>query len=155
MLGVRIASTSSSEKSESLENSDIASNRSNVKLLSGSVGTMVAPAITPTWSDLMESINPEAMRATLRNMWRWWETYIFFGGLLFFIAFAVHGSVKDAATKMLRQELAVIKQQYKEDLETVKVQNERSIEDRAFLHMELKNTRDSLKRLEKKVQSDQ
>ena len=97
----------------------------------------------------MDRISPEAVRATFRRLWGWWEWYVFLVGLLFFIAFAVHGSAKDAMTKMLASELSVIK-----------TQNETSIRDREFLHGELKNTREelsstksALKRLERTVKT--
>lgn len=65
--------------------------------------------------------------------------------ICFFIAMSaiVGGSAKQAIIRQLEGQINIIK-----------IQNINSINDRAFLHSELQNTRDALKRLERKVKSN-
>lgn len=72
----------------------------------------------------------------------WWETYIVLFLFFIIVSAIVSGSVKDTMVKSLEGQINVIKDQ-----------NQRSIEDRSYLHEELKNTRSALKRLENKVKS--
>lgn len=84
-----------------------------------------------------------SFRFALRRMWTWWETYVAI--ILFIIIFSaiVSGSVKDTVVKQLESQI-----------QTIKDQNQRSIEDRSYLHQELENTRSALRRLEVKVKSN-
>lgn len=107
----------------------------------GSVASTPAPVTTQRWGDVMESVGDQ-YRFLVRNCWRWWESYILVGGIAAFTMLGVHYSVKDAMIRQVKGELGLIKSQ-----------NQTSIDDRAYLHDELRNTRAALRRLEAKVQS--
>jgi 5-bromo-4-chloroindolyl phosphate hydrolysis protein len=99
-------------------------------------------------SDAMQEFARNS-RYLFRKMWTWYETYIVI--VLFLIVFSaiVGGSAKQEIIRGLERQV----EQMKSRDEVVKTQNENSIKDRQYLHDELKNTRESLRRLEFKVRS--
>lgn len=83
------------------------------------------------------------VRFVFRRMWTWWETYLIMFCFLVLFSVVVGGSAKQEIIKGLENQIEVIK-----------IQNDNSIKDRNYLHEELKNTRESLHRLESKVRTE-
>jgi uncharacterized protein involved in cysteine biosynthesis len=95
------------------------------------------------WSEKMQDFATN-FRYVLRNMWRYWEVYVYFALFVIVVTAIIGGPFKQAIIHKLENQIEVIK-----------YQNERSIEDRSYLHKELENTRSSLKRLEVKAKTNE
>lgn len=101
-------------------------------------------------SDAMHEFSRN-VRFAFRQIWTWYETYIIIICFLIVMSVIVGGSAKQALIE-----------QHEKQIEVIKFQNKNSIEDRDYLHKELENTRkelkstrDSLRRLEFKVRSEE
>jgi hypothetical protein len=118
----------------------------NGSAVNGRVYTLPVPGITKNWSDNMsDALHDFAgnVRFVFRRMWTWWETYLIMFCFLVLFSVVVGGSAKQEIIKGLENQIEVIK-----------IQNDNSIKDRNYLHEELKNTRESLHRLESKVRTE-
>jgi hypothetical protein len=113
--------------------------------VNGRVYTLPVPEITKNWSENMSDALHEFarnVRFVLRQMWTWWETYIIMFCFLVLFSGIVGWTAKQEIINQLENQIEVIK-----------IQNDNSIKDRNYLHEELKNTRESLHRLESKVRT--
>jgi hypothetical protein len=117
----------------------------NESAVNGRVYTLPVPEITKNWSENMSDALHEFarnVRFVLRQMWTWWETYIIMFCFLVLFSGIVGWTAKQEIINQLENQIEVIK-----------IQNDNSIKDRNYLHEELKNTRESLHRLESKVRT--
>jgi hypothetical protein len=99
-------------------------------------------------SDTMQEFARNS-RYLFRKMWTWYETYVVIFCFLIVFAAIVGGSAKQEIIRGLERQV----EQMKSRDDVVRVQNENSIKDRQYLHDELKNTLESLHRLELKMKS--